>query len=273
MTSHYGHPTTHTTATSAGYANPGTNAYDAGATTGEKLQSRIPGTAAHQERKAAEGVYNPNSTTTGAGYGSTTHPTGATGTHATHGSTTGTRPGGGLASKVPGTAAYEQTHPYSSSGTGTTGATGADYGSSTTGAGYGTGTHHAGTTGATGTGGAGIAAKVPGTKAHAATHGDHHATHASNVSSSTGLQPGAPGTTTTTTTTTVPKPSTGDKISGKVDVAIGKLTHNPGKVAIGEIKQTEGKAGVAQAGLSGTHGAGTTGHTVAGGGAHTTGRY
>ncbi|BGP56339.1 hypothetical protein JCM8202_000386 [Rhodotorula sphaerocarpa] len=53
------------------------------------------------------------------------------------------------------------------------------------------------------------------------------------------------------------KPSMGDKIGGKIDVMMGKATHNQGKVAQGEIKQTEGKAGVERAGLTGT-GAGTT---------------
>ncbi|GEM08977.1 hypothetical protein Rt10032_c06g2994 [Rhodotorula toruloides] len=127
-----------------------------------------------------------------------------------------------------------------------------------------------GATGTTGTGG-GLASKMPGTKAHAVAH-SHNATHASALASShptttsshapghhthtTGqhgnLRPGEPGTktVTTTTTTVVPHPSVGDKVSGKVEVAIGKLTRNPGKVAVGEIKQTEGKKGLEAAGLA-----------------------
>ncbi|ORY69139.1 hypothetical protein BCR35DRAFT_308154 [Leucosporidium creatinivorum] len=48
------------------------------------------------------------------------------------------------------------------------------------------------------------------------------------------------------------KPSVADKIGGKVDVLIGKATHNEEKIVQGEIKQTEGKAGL-------EHNAGTTG--------------
>ncbi|GAA6036786.1 hypothetical protein JCM8097_003478 [Rhodosporidiobolus ruineniae] len=274
MTSHSGYPSHHTTGTAGGYssATPGTHAYDSGATTGEKIASRVPGTRPYEERKAAEyGTGGPVSAATGSNAYS-----GGTGTSVGAGttqSTTGTG-GGGIASKIPGTRQYEATHPTSMTGT-----TGAGYGS-TTGAGYGTtGTGvgaHSTTAGTGTTGGAGIASKIPGTKAHAATH-SHHAEHAHNVASSSGLQPGAPGTTTTTTTTVVPKPSTGDKISGKIDVAIGKLTHNPSKVAVGEIKQTEGKAGLHQQGLAdagtGTTAGTGTGHTVHGAGAHTTGRY
>ncbi|KAI5478163.1 hypothetical protein MNV49_005427 [Pseudohyphozyma bogoriensis] len=63
-----------------------------------------------------------------------------------------------------------------------------------------------------------------------------------------GLPVGTPGTQTTTTTTTVPKPSVGDKISGSIEVMVGKATHNPMKIQEGEIKKTQGKAGLAAAG-------------------------
>ncbi|GAA5890172.1 hypothetical protein JCM6882_009248 [Rhodosporidiobolus microsporus] len=276
MTSHQGYPSHHTSNTGAGYSNtnPGTHAYDAGATTGDKIQSRIPGTDEYQQRKAYEHASGPTSATGATPLGGSNTGYGNHHTAATAG-TTGTT-GGGLASKVPGTDAYKATHP--TSGTHTTSAgygssTGPSYGSTgthgthtthgtrgTTGThGVGTGTHHTTSvgTGATGATGAGVASK----------NGNHHSTHASHVANSSGLQPGAPGTSTTTTTTTVPKPTVGDKISGKVDVAVGKLTHNPGKVAAGEIKQHEGKVGLQQAGLAGsTTGTGATG-------AHSTGRY
>jgi uncharacterized protein YjbJ (UPF0337 family) len=47
-----------------------------------------------------------------------------------------------------------------------------------------------------------------------------------------------------------------DKIGGKVDVMIGKATHNEEKVMQGEIKQTEGKAGLEHNSAAGTTGAG-----------------
>ncbi|EMS18448.1 hypothetical protein NBRC10512_000278 [Rhodotorula toruloides] len=212
----------------------------------------------------------------GVGAGPTTH---------THG-TTHTTPagGGGLASHIPGTRAHEEKKLMQHGGVA---GAGAGAGMGTTGVGAG----GVGATGAGGTGtGGGLASKIPGTKAHAVTH-SHEATHASALSSShptttsshapghhthtTGqhgnLRPGEPGTktVTTTTTTVVPQPSVGDKVSGKVDVALGKvrplsgtpfeavltkeraqLTHNPGKVAVGEIKQTEGKRGLEAAGLA-----------------------
>lgn len=59
-----------------------------------------------------------------------------------------------------------------------------------------------------------------------------------------------------TTTTTIPKPSVTDKIAGTAEVLVGKATHNPNQVAVGEIRKTEGKA--ATQGLSGNAAAGTT---------------
>ncbi|BGP33121.1 hypothetical protein JCM10296v2_004910 [Rhodotorula toruloides] len=191
----------------------------------------------------------------GTGTGPTTHTHGAT-----HTTPAG---GGGLASHIPRMRAHEEKKLMQHGGVAGTGA-----GMGTTGMGAGgVGATGAGTTGT----GGGLASKIPGTKAHAVTH-SHEETHASALSSSqptttsshapghhthtTGqhgnLRPGEPGTktVTTTTTTVVPQPSVGDKVSGKVDVALGKLTHNPGKVAVGEIKQTEGKRGLEAAGLA-----------------------
>ncbi|GAA5949526.1 hypothetical protein JCM21900_000251 [Sporobolomyces salmonicolor] len=221
-----------------------------------------------------------NNTTTGTGYNDPTYGTTGvgTGTGRHHGTAATGATGGGyanppaysagqgtrtsLASKIPGTQRYAATHGSTGGvGAGTTGAAGTGIGR----------THQMrsdpqGTTGTTssGVGGGGLASHVPGTQAHAAA-----------LQQQGGLQPGAPGTTTTTTTTVVPKPSVGDKLSGKVEVLVGKLTHNPEKVALGEIKQTEGKAGVAQAAQSGElAGPGLTGgagHPSAAAG--TTGRY
>ncbi|KAM0750947.1 hypothetical protein T439DRAFT_356674 [Meredithblackwellia eburnea MCA 4105] len=42
------------------------------------------------------------------------------------------------------------------------------------------------------------------------------------------------------------KPSLGDKLSGKVDQLVGKVTNNPDKVEEGRIKATEGKTGLQQ---------------------------
>ncbi|KAL8276976.1 hypothetical protein RQP46_010611 [Phenoliferia psychrophenolica] len=81
-------------------------------------------------------------------------------------------------------------------------------------------------------------------------HEKHGAAHAAHAHHTGGLAQGTPGTSTTTTTTTVPKASVGDKISGKVDVLVGKATHNPHKVAVGEVKQAEGKVGLEQRGLA-----------------------
>ena len=58
-----------------------------------------------------------------------------------------------------------------------------------------------------------------------------------------------------TTTTTIPKPSFTDKVAGQAEVLVGKATHNPNQVAVGEIRKTEGKA--ATQGLSGNAAAGT----------------
>ncbi|GAA5825471.1 hypothetical protein JCM3770_001844 [Rhodotorula araucariae] len=285
-----------------------------GQTMGGKLASLLPGSRAHGTHSGTAPVGATGATAPGSvgGLGTNTNTGMGPGTGTQAHTAGGT--GGGLASKIPGTAAYKATHPHShglggnaaAMDTQTTdtqthtqththrasGSVGADYPGAGAGAGVGAGAgagagapglSAAGTTGpATGAAGGGIASKIPGTKAHAATRSspllsfpraetdlpvdDHHATHASNVAGTTGLQPGTPGTTSTTTTTTVPKPSVGDKISGKVDVMVGKLTHNPGKVAIGEIKQSEGKAGVAHAGLGGAGG-----HSVSGAPAHAVG--
>ncbi|GAA5944792.1 hypothetical protein JCM1841_001798 [Sporobolomyces salmonicolor] len=204
-----------------------------------------------------------NNTTTGTGYNDATYGTTGVGTgigrH--HGTATTGATGGGYANPpaFPGTQQHAATHGSTGGvGAGTTGAAGTGIGhSSTSHAGY-----PQGTTGTTSSGvaGGGLASHLPGTQAHAAA-----------LQQQGGLQPGAPGTTTTTTTTVVPKPSVGDKLSGKVDVLVGKLTHNPEKVALGEIKQTEGKAGVAQAAQSGE----LAGPGLTGGAGHpsTTGRY
>lgn len=48
-----------------------------------------------------------------------------------------------------------------------------------------------------------------------------------------------------------------DKIAGTAEVLVGKATHNPNQVAVGEIRKTEGKA--ATQGLSGNAAAGTAG--------------
>lgn len=98
-------------------------------------------------------------------------------------------------------------------------------------------------------------------------HEKHGRTHAQNAGLTGGLAAGSPGTTTTTTSTTVPRASVGDKISGKVDVLVGKATNNPAKVALGEVKQSEGKVGLEQRGLAGANtagGVGTTGSTGTG---------
>ncbi|KAK4698750.1 hypothetical protein P7C70_g7520, partial [Phenoliferia sp. Uapishka_3] len=86
-------------------------------------------------------------------------------------------------------------------------------------------------------------------------HESHARAHNQHAHHTGGLAAGQPGTATTTTTTTVPKASAGDKISGKVDVLVGKMTHNPQKVAVGEVKQAEGKVGLEQRGLAGATGA------------------
>jgi len=54
------------------------------------------------------------------------------------------------------------------------------------------------------------------------------------------------------------------QIGGKVDVLIGKATKNEAKVVEGEIKQTEGKAGVANAGLGGNNTSATGTHGTTG---------
>ncbi|GAA6019907.1 hypothetical protein JCM11491_004860 [Sporobolomyces phaffii] len=225
--------------------------------TGGGIASKIPGTAAHD---ATHGHHN---TTTGPGYGNTT---------TTHGS------GGGIASKIPGTQAHEVSHGHGATGAGygtATGptTTGAGYGT-TTGAGYGsTGTvapdshvggHHNTTHSSHSTGPSAatkIESKIPGTDAHKATHPPHHdTTHTAGTGHVGGTHAGTThgthhdhntthghhaGTTGTTTT----KPSVADKIGGKIDVIQG------------EIKQTEGKAGLANAGLAGSN-------TTAAGGTH-----
>ncbi|GAA5862192.1 hypothetical protein JCM1840_001673 [Sporobolomyces johnsonii] len=235
---------------------------------GEKKDRRVPD---GEMRSVGLGMNMPpddemlgNNNTTGTGYNDPAYGTTGTGTgvgrhHGT--AATGMTGGGyadpptysaghaagtGLASKS--TQQHAATHGLTGGvGAGTPATAGTGIGHSTTG--------HAGypnaTTGTSGVGGGGLASHIPGTQAHAATHGNHQATHAAALGQHGGLQPGAPGTTTTTTTTVAPKPSVGDKISGKVDVLVGKLTNNPEKVAVGEIKQTEGKAGVAQAAQSG----------------------
>ncbi|BGP71379.1 hypothetical protein NBRC10513v2_004748 [Rhodotorula toruloides] len=179
-----------------------------------------------------------------------------TGPTTTHGTTTGTAGGGGLASKIPGTRAHEEKKLMQhSAGMPATNGTGAGTAGTMTGTGAGT----------TGTGGGGLASKNSHDATHASalssshptttsSHAPGHHTHTTGQHGT--LRPGEPGTktVTTTTTTVVPQPSVGDKVSGKVDVAIGKLTHNPGKVAVGEIKQTEGKRGLEAAGLAHPHG-------------------
>ncbi|GAA5994277.1 hypothetical protein JCM11641_006394, partial [Rhodosporidiobolus odoratus] len=138
-----------------------------------------------------------------------THPSTPNPGYPSNTTTTSTTSGGGIASKIPGTAAYEATHPRSHRATGTAPGTGLG---ATAG-----GSRH--TAPDVGKGGGGLASK-----------NEHHSTHAAHVASSLGgLDPGAPGTQTTTTTTTVPKPSVGDKIGGKVETLVGRMTHNPAK--------------------------------------------
>ncbi|GAA5834608.1 hypothetical protein JCM5353_004618 [Sporobolomyces roseus] len=258
-----GHHNTNTAPVPAGYGAgvPGAVATNQTTTThssGGGIASKIPGTNEYKATRAfgfkilrgdlltflLESPSDPphgvqNSTHAGPGaHGATHGPGHTTGTHGTTTTTTGS--GGGIASKIPGTTEYKATHPPSHGAHGT--ATGPGHTAPVVGG------HHAGAT------------HGPGHTTTGVTHGahpTHDAQHAHNVSHSHGLQPGAPGTNTTTTTTTAPKPSITDKVGGKIDVAVGKATKNPTKVVEGEIKQNQGKAGLANSGVghntTGTH--------------------
>ncbi|GAA5823088.1 hypothetical protein JCM10212_005717 [Sporobolomyces blumeae] len=175
-----------------------------------------------------------NTTTTTPAYGAT----GADSTYATtapHGTTTTTTtaPGhkGGLASKIPGTDAYKAAHGQAQH---------VEPGC----AGQPTQVVEPGHVNTTTTGG------------YHGHHSTHDTKHHHSVTQTTAV-PGQPGTTVTTTTTT-PKVSTGEKISGKMDVLMGKATHNPAKVAHGEILQAEGKKGLDNAAIAYAQQAGHT---------------
>ncbi|GAA5895891.1 uncharacterized protein JCM6883_001648 [Sporobolomyces salmoneus] len=250
--------------------------------TGGGIASKIPGTKEHEAKKELEHGYGTN---TGAGHsatgtgpvhgqpGSVAHGSHAPGHHnTTHSSTHPSGPGG-IAAKIPGTEANREKKMYENEATpgyGNAGATGAGYPTSGTGTGYGhSGTvapdshahgHHNMTHSSTGAGAGGIASKIPGTAAHDATHPTHHntTTGTTHTGPHTGnTTHGAHGTHGTHGThhDASAKPSMTDKIGGKIDVAIGKATKNPTKVVEGEIKQTQGKAGLEHnvAGTTGTH--------------------
>ncbi|GAA5987206.1 hypothetical protein JCM10908_001859 [Rhodotorula pacifica] len=229
----YGHSTggvhdSHHSSSTIGTAHP---------TTGDKVASMVPGTEQNKEKKALDNQYGSGTHSTGAaGYGTTS-------TGAANYSSTTTDP------------AYGATH-----------GSHATHGA--------TGTHAHGTHGTHAGPIAGAESHIPGTTEHKATHGGAavgsgtHGTHTGTTHTGTHghdtTHTGTHGHGHDNTTATSHKPSVADKIGGKIDVAIGKMTHNEGKVVQGEIKQTEGKAGLTNAGLAG--GPGTTGAT----GTHTT---
>ncbi|KAG0655506.1 hypothetical protein C6P46_000852 [Rhodotorula mucilaginosa] len=223
-----GYGGTPATTTGGAYGSHQTTTTGAGhPSAADKVASMVPGTEQNKEKKL-EQEYG-TSTTGGTGYGasSTTHTAGHTGHHAGHTEHTGHHAPGaaGLGHSTTGTHASTTadththgTHGAHTHGTHTGPATGAGVAGTGVGTGVGSGTHGTHTD----------------TTHHAGTGTHGHHAHDSTT-----------------------KPSMADKIGGKIDVAVGKMTHNEGKVVQGEIKQTEGKAGLANAGLGagapGTH--------------------